>query len=309
MTRTRFWTVGFALACLVCLHADATKVAIRCAPWYGKEMREAGSEAYPVCYAQVDMGYDGQEVGLFKTKTIFPEYYVGWEEGEMDTNPATNPLVQYIRRSEEQGTICFGVKISRETLVGKPAGPVAADERILFSSDVSAIRTVFKAAKTEGILERDDYMLFQMVYEPDVFSDDPVARSIVKMMDGVCLEVHHFNVYWPIVGSKSDRSNPKDVVRGALWVLDQENIHGQPLEYVLYYGPFKGRDCKDYEGDPFRDWLVQYWAEGLPKSHPRITYDLNAFKHDCGSTIAGVPETDDHTILGYCRWLIEQVKQ
>ncbi|TWT57367.1 hypothetical protein KOR42_07270 [Thalassoglobus neptunius] len=308
MIRSLSSTTVILIFLFACRSVDATKVAIRCAVWYGNEMKTYGIGGYPVCFNNVDMGYGSQEMLFFKTRVLFPEFYIDWEEGQMDPNPETNPLVQLIRREEVKGYHFYGVKISRETIAGKPPGPIEKDQRILFPSDVHALRQVLKRAWDRKILKRFDYKLIQMVYEPDEFVDDPKAQRIVKMMDGVCLEVHHYNIYWPITGSPSGRTEPKDVVRGAKWTLRQRNTQGKRLEYVFYYGPFKGKDCKDSDGNAFREWLIQYWDAGLPKRHPHMIYDLNAFKHACGSTIPGGPETNDDSILGYCRWLVEQVK-
>jgi len=258
---------------------------------------------YPFCNEHVYFASDRGGRYCFKTRIILPEYYIWWKEGEMDTIPATNPLVQFFKTVEASCEI-YGVYIAREAMVGCPAGPITDDRRILYESDVEAIRKVIKLAKKEGILRRDNYKIIQMLEQDNVFCTNKRAMNIVRMMDGACLEVHHFNVHWPLDKGKIKIA---DVVEGAKWTLNQVNTQGDSLEYVLYYGPFKGKDCDDYTPNLFKSWLSQFWHAGLPKYEKRMIYHLNAFKYGCGASRPIAPESDPYSVLGCTKWLIEEL--
>ncbi len=282
-----------------------TRVALRPLPVKGWADKEG---TYEFCAAHLDMSYEGES--FFNTRIAFPEFYIDWQEGEMDTNPATNRMVRLIEEKEKQGIEVYGFKIAREVMVGMPAGPIKDAERILYKSDVEAIRKVLKAAKAAGILKRDDYKLIQMINPPmapktpsaSVITNNPEAREVILMMDGVCEEIHHF---WHGYFRPEKDITQKDIdetVKDALWTLSQG------LDFVFYYGPFRWHPCQEYPYDMFRGWLESYWEAGLPKYHKNMIYDLNAFPHDCGSSRPVAPESDPESVAGLCKWLIEQVK-
>ncbi len=279
------------------------RVGLRLAGYREDVRKNLSLSDYPFCYQNLDYLYDRGARGLFKTITTYPEFYISWEEGETDTNPKTNPLVQLLANEEAKGEI-YGVNIAREAMLGHPAGPISEDRRILYESDVPVLRKVIADAYEQGILKRKDYKLIQMLEEDNIFCNNERAKNIVKMLDGVALEVHHFNVHWPLDKGKI---KIKDVVEGANWTLNQVNENGDSLEYVFYYGPFKGKDCEDYYPNVFQDWLYQFWAAGLPKIHPHMIYHINAFPHACGSSIPVGPESDPNSILGYTKWLIQEL--
>lgn len=261
-------------------------------------------EEMKFCLDNTDMTYEGLEFGKY-CNVAFREYYVGWQEGEMDTNPETNEIVRIIREKESKGINLYGFKISRETMVGKPAGPIPTETRILFQSDVDAIRKVIKDAKKKGFIKRDDYKLIQMVdgafsiKTPDnsTIIKDSLAQSIIKSMDGLCIEIHHFfrNGVLPQIAID-------ETIKEAKWALDNN------LEFVFYYGPYMWVDCEGYKTDLFRDWLKRFWDAGLPKHNKKIIYDMNAFPFGCGKNRPIVPEDNSQSVTGLLKWLIEEVK-
>ena len=282
---------------------DTVRVGLRLAGYRSELKEKFTREDYPFCYENVHFAYDRGGRTFFQTKTTFPEYYVCWEEGEMDTIPATNTLIKLLQAEEVNGEI-YGINIAREAMVGCPAGPVKEDRRILYESDIIAIHKVITRAKEEGIIRRDDYKIFQMLEQDNVFCTNERAKNIVRMMDGVCLEVHHFNVHWPLDKGKIKIA---DVVEGAVWTLNQVNANGDSLEYVFYYGPFKGKDCDDYIPNVFKGWLQKFWKGGLPKYESRMIYHLNAFQHACGSSRPVAPESDSYSVMGCTKWLIKEL--
>ncbi len=283
------------------ISTDTVRVGLRLASYRDDLAADFTYADYQFCYNNLHYAYDRGGRIFFKTAITFPEYYICWEEGEMDTNPVTNPLIQMLKAEEMAGEI-YGVNIAREAMAGCPEGPIPVDRRILYESDMVAIRKVIKEAHEQGILRRNDYKIFQMLEESNIFCTNERAKDIVRMMDGVCLEVHQFNTHWPLDKGKIKRS---EVVEGALWTLDQVNIHGDSLEYVFYYGPFIGRDCAEYTPNIFKAWLLKFWEAGLPKHHKRMIYHLNAFKHACGETRPVAPESDPYSVLGCTKWLIK----
>ena len=67
-----------------------------------------------------------------------------------------------------------------------------------------------------------------MVVHPAVFLDDPEARAIIKTMDGICIESHQFNRYWPL---GNEISNPEEIAQGAGHFLQEEK--GEELAQVI----------------------------------------------------------------------------
>ena len=57
-----------------------------------------------------------------------------------------------------------------------------------------------------------------------------------------------------------------------------------------------------------RDWLKKLWRAGLPKHHPGMHYFLNTFPHGDGRGRPVGPETNPHSVLGFTKWLIEEIK-
>jgi len=283
---------------------DTIRVGLRLASYRDVLRKDYTVDDYPFCYNHVCFAYDRGGRSCFKTKITLPEYYIWWEEGEMDTVPATNPLIQTIKAEEADGEI-YGFDIAREAMCGCPAGPIKEDRRILYESDVVAIRKVIKQAKKEGIIRRDNYKIIQMLEQDNVFCTNERAKNIVRMMDGACLEVHQFNVYWPL---DEGRLKIADVIEGAKWTLNQVNTQGDSLEYIFYYGPYKGKDCDDYKSeDLFKNWLRRFWYAGLPKYEKRMIYHLNAFPHDCGASRPVAPEADPYSVMGCTKWLIKEL--
>jgi len=117
-------------------------------------------------------------------------------------------------------------------------------------------------------------------------------------MEGVCLEVHQFNRHWPL---EKGWVKPEPVIRGAKWTL------AEGKEYIFYYGPIRWKGKVYYEFLE-RDWLEKYWKAGLPKHHPKMHYYLNLFPNEDGRGRPVGPESDPHSILGFTKWLIEEIK-
>ncbi len=239
--------------------------------------------------------------GDFRTRQAFFEHYLPFDRDWIDTNPNTNPLVQKIRQVEKYGFSVKHILICREAeLYGSGKwGPFPEDSRILYQRDVDDFRQVFQNAFTAGIIEHNNYKLIQMCISPSFYYQSPEARSIIKSMDGVCLESHQYNVHWPL-----DQGIEKDLQatgKGIRWTLANE------LDYVFYYGPWLSQSCSQYYDDVVRDWLYKYWEAGMPKHHDRMHFYLNNFPHDCGAQAPVGPETDPHSTTGFAKWLIEEV--
>jgi hypothetical protein len=254
--------------------------------------------------------------GCFKTDKSFFEWYLEDDGGaEVNPDPKTSKLVEYIRRAEQSGMnhalqsasptnrvitspqVVEYILICRETGLthrGKP-GPFKQDYRILYPEDVAALRKLFREAHAAGLLKHDNYKLIQMVEHPCFFAETPEAQKIVQSMDGVVYEAHQFNRHWPL---ETGWSRPEPVVRGAKWTLDQGK------DYIFYYGPFLFRERGGYREFVERDWLYEFWKAGLPKRNPRMHYFLNAFPHGGCKRPVG-PESDPHSNLGMMKWLIE----
>ena len=259
------------------------------------------ADDYTALHMDVVKGYDG----VFKTNQRFFEYYIHQQGGDwVDTNPETNKLVKIIRDHEQKGTDVMHIIICREGWLYDAekgdTGPIAGDPRILHQRDVDDTRKVFRDAHALGLIKHDNYKLIQMVVYPAVFLDDPEARAIVQSMDGICVESHQFNRYWPL---GNEISNPEEIARGAKWVLEQGK------DYIFYYGPYQYKDCDTYTENLERDWLRAFWDRGLPKHHKNMYYYLNAFPHGCGNTRPVGPESNPDSYLGFASWLIKELEQ
>ncbi len=273
--------------------------------WEGMPTFEEQQGQYPFVAKHVDvlMGWLG---GDFKTKRVFFEYYWGLSKERDDLDPKKNHLIKTIRNWEQAGGEVVHILIAREARLvvdrGWPdaeLGPFKEDGRILSAKDIRDIRQLFKDAHAQKLTKRDNYNLIMMVEEPSFFATDPEAQKVIKMTGGVAYEAHQFNRHWPL---KTGWSKPESVVEGAKWTLEQN------LEYIFYYGPILWTKDKRYKPFIERDWLKQYWAEGLPKRHPKMHYFLNTFPHHTGRGRPVGPETDAHSILGFTKWLIEEIK-
>jgi hypothetical protein len=260
--------------------------------------------------------------GCFKTDQSFFEWYLEDDGGnEVNPDPKTSRLVDYIRRAEQAGMdIALNttgapsptnsvktspqsveyILICRETGLtrrGKP-GPFKQDYRILYPEDVVALRKLFRDAHADGLLKHDNYKLIQMVENPSFFAEDPDTQKVIQSMDGVVYEAHQFNRHWPL---ETGWSRPEPVVRGAKWTLEQGK------EYIFYFGPFLFEGAKGYRKFVERDWLHKYWSAGLPKRNPKLHYFLNAFPYAGCKRPVG-PESDPHSNLGMTKWLIEELR-
>ena len=256
--------------------------------------------------------------GCFKTDRAFFEWYVEGDGGEkVNPDPKTSELVKYLRRAEQSGldTACGPpptnavntspqvvdyILICRETGLSKQGrpGPFAQDPRILHPEDVNTLRQLFRDAHAAGLLKHDNYRLIQLVQHPSFFAENPEAQKVMRSMDGVVYEAHHFNPHWPL---DTGWSRPELVVRGAKWTL------AEGKEYIFYYGPFRFKEFEGYHEFVDRDWLSQLWKAGLPKRDPRMHYFINAFPHAGCKRPVG-PESDPHSNLGMTRWLIEELR-
>ncbi len=272
--------------------------------WQGTPTFEEQAGNYPFVAEHLDV-VKGWLHGDFHTRRMFFEYYWGLDEKRDNLDPEKNHLIRTIRNWEQQGgeiehiLICreYRIAIHRGHTDAKP-GPFPECTRILYEEDVDNIRGMFRAAHAQGLTQHDDYKLIMMVEHPSFFADDPRVHPIIEKMDGVCIEVHQFNRHWPLA---SGWVKPELVVRGAQWTLDQGK------EFIFYYGPIRWHGRHYYEFME-RDWLEQYWAAGLPKHHPKMHYYLNTFPHEDGRGRPVGPETDPHSILGFTKWLINEIK-
>lgn len=325
--------IAFLLTCLAgtLLASDEPRshglVGLRLLPHDGVQAKEdwlagVGNYAdlqgrYPFAAENLDAIWGPR--GCFKTDKSFFEWYLEDDGGtEVNPDPKTSKLVEYIRRAEQSGMnhalqsatppnrvitspqVVEYIFICRETGLthrGK-SGPFKEDYRILHPEDVVALRRLFRDAHAAGLIKHDNYKLIQMVEHPCFFAEHPEARKIVQSMDGVVYEAHQFNRHWPL---ETGWSRPEPVVRGAKWTLEQGK------DYIFYYGPFLFRENGEYREFVEREWLHAFWKAGLPKRNPRMHYFLNAFPYGGCKRPVG-PESDPHSNLGMAKWLIEELR-
>ena len=272
--------------------------------WAGLPTFEEQKGNYPFVAEHLDV-VKGWLDGDFKTRRLFFEYYWGLDKARDNLDPKKNLLVKLIRQWESKGGVVEHILICREYRLAihrghKDAepGPFKEDTRLLSAKDVDDIRELFRNAHKQGMLKHDNYKLIQMVEEPSFFAEDPRAQAIIEKMEGVAYEAHQFNRHWPL---ETGWSKPEKVVRGAKWTLDQGK------EYIFYYGPIIWKSKQYYEFIE-RDWLYKYWEAGLPKYHSRMHYYLNTFPHAHGRGRPIGPESDPHSVLGFTKWLIQEIK-
>ena len=273
-------------------------------PWTGLPTFDQQGGNYPFVAEHVDV-IKGWDKGDFKTKKMFFEFYWGQSQTSDNLEPKKNRLVRMIRKWESKGYEIEHILICREYYnevlrgnLNAIPGPFEEDTRILFAKDVDAIRKLFRAAHQQGLVKNENYKLFQLVEDSDFFAIDPRAQAIIKKMEGVAYEAHQFNRHWPL---ETGWSEPGKVVTGAKWTIDQG------LEYIFYYGPIIWKSDQYYEFIE-RDWLQKFWHAGLPKHHPLMHYYLNTFPHLHGRGRPLGPESDPHSVLGFTKWLIHEIK-
>ena len=271
--------------------------------WAGTPTYEEQKGNYPFVAKNLDV-VKGWLDGDFKTRRVFFEYYWGLSEVRDDLDPKKNLLIQVIRKWEGQGAqvehilICreYDLAIRRGHKDAKP-GPFKEDTRILYEKDYDNIRTMFKKAYALRLIKRNNYKLIQMVQEPSFFATDERFLPILKKCDGIAYECHQFNRHWPL---ETGWGKPEKVIKGARWTL------AKGKEYIFYYGPIRWKGKVYYEFME-RDWLQKFWKAGLPKHHPRMHYYLNTFPHADGRGRPVGPETNPHSVLGFTKWLIEEI--
>jgi len=273
--------------------------------WAGTPTFAEQKGKYPFVAENLDV-VKGWLEGDFKTRRMFFEYYWGLSAARDDLDPEKNQLVKTIAAWESKGGVVEQILICREYRLAihrghrdaKP-GPFEEDTRILFAEDVDDIRAMFRGAHEKGLIKHGNYKLIQMVEEPAFFAENEKARAIMEKMEGVAYECHQFNRHWPL---ETGWSKPDRVVKGAKWTL------AQGKEYIFYYGPIIWKS-PHYYAFIERDWLETYWKAGLPKQHPKMHYYLNTFPHAHGRGRPVGPESDPHSILGFTKWLIEEIKR
>jgi len=236
---------------------------------------------------------------------VFFEHYWGLSEARDVLDPEKNLLIKTIRQWEFQGGVVEHILICREYDLainrghkGAKPGPFKEDTRILYEKDLDAIRALFQEAHARGIVKHPNYALIQMVQEPTFFASDSRFKPIMDKVEGIAYEAHQFNRHWPL---ETGWSKPEKVIEGARWTL------AQGKEYIFYYGPIIWKS-KDYTAFIERDWLTTYWKVGLPKHHPKMHYYLNTFPHAHGRGRPVGPESDPHSILGFTKWLLHEIK-
>ena len=272
--------------------------------WAGMPTFDEQVGNYPFVAGHLDVVMDWLD-GDLKTKRMFFEYYWGLSEERDDLDPNKNLLIKTISNWEAKGGVIEHILICREYRIAiqmghkdaKP-GPFQEDPRILSVKDVQDIRAMFRDAHKQGLTKNDNYKLIQMVEDPSFFAENPAAQSVIETMEGVAYECHQFNRHWPL---ETGWSKPENVIRGAKWTLDQGK------EYIFYYGPIIWKSEQYYEFIE-RDWLETFWKAGLPKHHPKMHYYLNTFPHAHGRGRPVGPESDPHSILGFTKWLIQEIK-
>ncbi len=276
------------------------------------ESYEMVSGQYPFVASHTDVitpfdwWYTKPFTGDFQTLETFFEFYISNAVVNVDTS--TNTLVEWIKQNEDIGYSVKHILICREgKLLNWPPetlGPFEEDTRILSQIDVNRLRTLFTNAYDKGILKHKNYKLIQLVEHPTFFSKNSEASAVIKIMDGVCFESHQFNKHWPLhLGWEKDLEATSKAVR---WTLSNN------LDYVFYYGPWASTnshgyyDNLEYSDEPVKEWLIRYWAAGMPKHHNLMHYYINNFPHGTGATRPIGPETNSYSTLGINKWMIEQ---
>ncbi len=272
--------------------------------WAGTPTYEDQKGNYPFVAEHLDTVF-GWLDGDFRTKRVFFEYYWGLSAARDVLDPDKNGLIKTIRDWESKGGLIEHILICREYLLaihrgfkGAQPGPFTEDTRILSSQDVDDIRKLFRDAHAKGLIKHDNYKLILMVEHPSFFAEDTRVHPVIAKMEGVAYECHQFNRHWPL---ETGWSKPEKVVKGAQWTL------AQGKEYIFYFGPIIWKS-KQYHDFIERDWLETYWRAGLPKRHPRMHYYLNLFPNESGRGRPVGPESDPHSILGFTKWVIEEIK-
>ena len=272
--------------------------------WAGTPTFDEQQGHFPFVAEHLDI-IKGWRDGDFKTKRVFFEHYWGLSEARDDLDPKKNLLIKTIRDWESKGAVVEHILICREYDLAiqrghenaKP-GPFKEDTRILSEQDIDDIRAMFKKAHQQNILNYDNYKLIKMVQEPSFFATDQRFQPIMDKVEGIAYESHQFNRHWPL---ETGWGKPEKIIQGAKWTLDQNK------EYIFYYGPIRWKGEVYYEFME-RDWLEKFWQAGLPKHHHRMHYYLNTVPHADGRGRPVGPETDPHSVLGFTKWLIEQIK-
>lgn len=274
--------------------------------WLGLPTFDEQKGRYPFVAEHVDTLFGWVPDGDFATKRVFFEHYWGLSEARDVPDPRKNHLIKTIRGWERRGAAVEHILICREARLavarGWPdaeLGPFEEDGRILSADDVRSLRALFRAAHEQGLTRHADYRLIMLVEEPTFFATNTAAQEIVRMTEGVAYEAHQFNRHWPL---ETGWSNPERVAKGARWALDQG------LEYVFYFGPILWERSEHYEPFIERRWMEAFWEKGLPKLHPRMHYFLNTFPHHTGRGRPVGPESDPHSVLGFTKWLLEEIK-
>jgi len=265
------------------------------------------SGQYPFVASHTDvlthLDYGASYEGDFRTRKTFIEHYLPFDTQWIDTNPQTNPLIGSIILLEKFGTELEHIIIAREgKLYGKPTftyGPFPEDSRILYQRDVDEYRKLFQDAFDAGIIKHNNYKLIQLISSPTAFYTVPAAREIIKSMDGVCFESHQYNVHWPLEsGIEKDFQSTNAAIR---WTLANN------LDFVFYYGPWRSTTDPVYYKDAPKDWLLKFWAAGMPKYFDNMYFYTNNFPNGEGVKTPIGPETDPDSHTGFVKWLIEQV--
>ena len=275
--------------------------------WVGMPTYDQQKGNYPFVAKHIDTLFGWVPNGDFATKRVFFEYYWGLSKERDDLDPNKNQLIRTIRQWEQRGGKIEHILICREARLAvkrgwakAELGPFAEDGRILSAKDIISIRQLFKNAFEQKITKHADYKLIMMVEEPSFFATNAEAQKVIKMTSGVAYEAHQFNRHWPL---KTGWSKPESVVAGAQWTLAQD------LEYIFYFGPILWKQDKRYQPLIERQWIEEFWSAGLPKQHPKMHYYLNLFPHHTGRNRPVGPESNPHSILGFTKWLVQEVKQ
>ena len=106
-------------------------------------------------------------------------------------------------------------------------------------------------------------------------------------------------MHWPL--ETGIEKNLQETTQAIRWTLANN------LDFVFYYGPWRSTADPIYYTDAPKDWLLKYWAAGLPKHHDKMYFYTNNFPHDKGGKTPIGPETNTNSHTGFVKWLIEQV--